>query len=268
MTKKNLATASLIVVVTLMLTGCASIINPGKRGLMWRPLSSGLDEKKTYDDGIVWHWPWNNVIEYDVQWKSYTEHVDLLTADDLHITTTVTVLIRPKPRELPQLHLEIGRSWYRQVIRPEFMTTTRDAFAKYIHNEIPEKSSQIEKDIYSSMLKRIKGKHLEIGSVAINHVDYSKIVTKAVDKKLATKHRLQEKEYETGIAKKDAEIQRIRAEGQRDAQKIIDEGLTKKYLQFKSLEVQEKLATSPNAKFYFIPLGKDGIPVIIDTGEK
>ena len=43
------------------------------------------------------------------------------------------------------------------------------------------------------------------------------------------------------------------------------EGLTKMYLQFKSLEVQQSLSNSDNSKFYFIPIGKDGLPVIIDT---
>lgn len=258
----------LLVIWVLGFTGCASFIDPGNRGLKWRPWGTGLDKEEVHEDGIVWHWPWNNVIEYNVQWNNYSENVALLTADDLHIVATVSILMRPKLDELPQLHLEIGTEWYGRVVRPEFMTVTRNSFAKYIHTEIPRKSPEIEKVIYSGMVEKLKGKHLEIDNVTIDHVMYSRIVTEAVDRKLATKQRLEEKQYETGIAEKDAEIQRIRAQGQRDAQKIIDEGLTRKYLQFKALEVQEKLSTSPNAKFYFIPLGADGLPIIIDSGGK
>lgn len=110
-------------------------------------------------------------------------------------------------------------------------------------------------------------KHIEINDIILNHIMYSPLVTRAAEKKLATLQRLEQKEYELGIAQKDAEIQRIAAAGQRDAQKIINEGLTKKYLQFEALAVQRLLSTSNNAKFYFIPIGKDGLPVIIDTGE-
>ena len=67
------------------------------------------------------------------------------------------------------------------------------------------------------------------------------------------------------IAAKDAEIQRTLAKGQFDAQKIIAAGLTSLYLQYKALEVQDKLSTSPNAKFFFVPVGKDGLPIIVDT---
>jgi hypothetical protein len=79
---------------------------------------------------------------------------------------------------------------------------------------------------------------------------------------------LEQKEYELEIAKKEAEIQIIDATGQRDAQIIIENGLSNKYLQFKALEVQEKLSNSSNSTFYFIPLGDDGLPIIIDTGDK
>ncbi len=95
---------------------------------------------------------------------------------------------------------------------------------------------------------------------------YSKAVTEATDRKLSTKQEIEQKGFEMEIAEKEAEIQRIKASGQRDAQQIIDQGLTNKYLQFKSLEVQDKLSESDNAKFFFIPIGNDGLPVIIDAG--
>lgn len=266
--KQKLMLFILGIVIFSGFTGCASIIRSGNKGLIWRPLSSGLDRNKVYDDGITWHWFWNNVIEYDIQWKSYREKIELLTADDLHIEVTVTIVLRPVQAELPQLELEVGPDYYVKLVKPELFSIVKSNLANYLHNELPEKSPQMEKEIFSAMKERLKGKHLEIDNVAIEHFDYSKIVTEAVDRKLAAKHRLGEKEFDIQIAEKDAEIQRTRARGQKDAQKIIDEGLTKKYLQFKALEVQERLSTSPNAKFYFVPLGKDGLPVIVGTDER
>ena len=68
------------------------------------------------------------------------------------------------------------------------------------------------------------------------------------------------------MSEKQAEIQRVLARGQRDAQQIINSGLTKMYLQYEALEVQDKLTTSPNTKFYFVPIGQDGLPLIVDAG--
>jgi prohibitin 1 len=49
-------------------------------------------------------------------------------------------------------------------------------------------------------------------------------------------------------AKKEAERRIIEAEGVRDANKIISQGLTDKILQFKNIEAWLKLSESPNAK--------------------
>ena len=50
-----------------------------------------------------------------------------------------------------------------------------------------------------------------------------------------------------------------------NVQQIIDAGLTPLYLHYKALELQDKLSSSTNAKFFFVPIGKDGLPIIVDT---
>lgn len=265
-TQIKLKTVLLVTTTALLLSGCAiSVVKPGYMGIKYRPLGSGLVKEKIYDDGIVWKWFWNRVFKYNVQWQTYTENVDILTQDDLHTTITVSAILRPKVDELGQLVLEIGREYYKKIVQPEFYTVTRSTFSRNEYMELSEKSPDIEKEIISELKKRLEGYHIELSKVTINHINYSKIVTEATDVKLATKQKIEQKDYEIKIAEKDAEIQRALAKGQKDAQKTIDEGLTSKYLQFKALQVQEKLTTSPNAKFYFVPLGKDGIPIIVDT---
>ena len=151
-------------------------------------------------------------------------------------------------------------------MRPEFVSLTRNIFAGHEYKTVSPKSPEIEAAVYKQLIAKIEGKHLEIDNVTIDHIQYPDVVTSAVDRKLAVEQDIQQKDYEIKIAEKQAEIQRILAKGQRDAQQIIDAGLTQKYLQYKALEVQDKLTTSPNAKFFFIPLGEDGLPVIVDTG--
>ncbi|NQT63723.1 MAG: prohibitin family protein [Candidatus Marinimicrobia bacterium] len=265
---KKLLLTSVIIIMVVTFTGCASVISPGNQGLKWRPWSSGLEMDKLYTDGIVWHYPWNNVIEYEVRWTSFPEEIQILTSDDLHMVVNVTAILRPNPAKLAQLELEVGSDYYEHLVRPKFYTITRNVMAKYEHNLLAENSIPIEEEILSQLRERMDEKYVEFDSVVLDHIMYSPLVTQATDRKLVIKQRLEQKEYELGIAEKDAEIQRIQAVGQRDAQKIIDEGLTKKYLQFKAVEAQEMLSRSGNSTFYFVPLGKDGLPVIVDTGGK
>jgi len=267
MKKKHFRVALFSIILIVVLTGCASVIQPGYKGMMWKPWGNGLRTDKIYDDGLAWKLPWNRVIKYNVQWTKNQIEISLLTSDELHVTITVSVIMRPSPKDLPLLELEIGRQYYENIVKPEFFTITRSIFANYSHKEMTVQGPKIEKDILAELKTRLKGKHIQFDNITLDHIMYSPLVTDAVDRKLATQQEIEQKDYEIEIAAKDAEIQRTLAKGQKDAEDIINQNLTQQYLQFRALEVQEKLATSPNAKFYFVPIGKDGIPLIIDAGE-
>jgi len=264
MRKKSLINSVIMIFLSVVIGGC-SVIKSGQQAMKWSPYGKGLKTEKVYKDGIVWIWPWNGMVSYNTQWQTFSENVAILTKDELHINLRVSVTLRPIESELPELELEVGQDYYNNVVKPEFVSLTRNVFSNYEYNIVSPKSPEIEAAIFAGLVESVKGKHLEFDNVTVDHIIYPTVVTSAVNRKLAVEQDIQQKDYEIEIAEKEAEIQRIRARGQRDAQKIIDSGLTRLYLQFKALEVQDKLSTSTNAKFYFIPLGKDGLPIIIDT---
>lgn len=257
----------LILFVAVTLSGC-SVVKPGHLSMKNNNWGKGLKTEKVYKDGVAWHWPWITMVDYSVQWQTYSENVAILTEDELHINLTVSVTLRPNQDELPLLELEVGGDYYNNIVRPEFISITRNVFSSYKYSVVSPKSPQIEDKIYQRLVEKTMGKHLQFDNVTVDHIEYPAIVTSAVNRKLAVEQAIEQKDYELKIAAKDAEIQRTLAKGQRDAQQIIDAGLTPLYLQYKALEVQDKLSTSTNAKFFFIPIGKDGLPIIVDAGSK
>ena len=275
--KNTLRFIVMCLVTAPWLLGCGSMVAPGKMGLKWRPMTTGLSEKPVRE-GFYSHMPWNDIFTYSVQWQSFTEKVDVLTRDDLHIQMVASVLVRPVAQELYQLQLEIGPDFYPSVIKPEFLTVVRNTMADYFLVEIPEKSPEIEVKILEGLKERIKGKHLKLDNVTINHIDFTAGMLRAIEAKLAKEQEIIQKGFELDIAAKNAEIarvrakgegdslqirakgeaeaQKIRAAGQAESQKLIDETLTPRFLQFKAFE-------SPNAKFIYVPIGKDGLPIIV-----
>ena len=265
MKNKYLKLSIYMLLFVFVLSAC-SVIKPGEMSMKNNNWAKGLKTEKIYDDGVVWHWPWTSMVKYNLQWQTYSENVAILTEDELHINLTVSVTLRPNRDELPLLELEVGGDYYNRIVRPEFVSITRNVFSGYKYSVVSPKSPIIEDEIFANLLEKVKGKHLQFDNVTVDHITYPKIVTSAVNRKLAVEQAIEQKDYELKIAAKDAEIQRTLARGQRDAQQIIDAGLTPLYLQFKALEVQDKLSTSNNAKFFFVPIGKDGIPIIVDSG--
>jgi regulator of protease activity HflC (stomatin/prohibitin superfamily) len=259
------------------------MIKPGQMAIKHIVLDEPALKNEVLPEGFYWQWPWNDMIAYDVTWQSKNESVEVLTADDLHVPTTVTVTYRPKAEELYRLHTEIGPTYYSDVISPVFVTLVRSEFAKHEHNNLARKSPEIEKEVVSKLRRALKGKPLEIDSVAIKHIRYEKRVTKSISEKLAKEQLVEQKKYELEIAKQDAEIARTQAQGRGDAIRIKAEGearaivikgkaqaeaqeeitktLTKHYLQYKAFD-------GNSTRYYFLPTGKDGLPIIINAGDE
>jgi prohibitin 1 len=267
----------ILAALLLVVEGCGTTVQPGQRGLRWRPLTEGLSSEPL-KNGFYWRAPWNDVYVYDVRWQSYTENVDALSADDLQVLIKSVIILRPIADEIHFLAQEVGADFYARVVKPEFMAAVRSVVSGYPMVTVPEKSAEIASKIQAVVLDKLKGRHLELQSIALADVDFPQIVLSAIEQKQAKEQQKEQKEFELVIAEKDAEIARrrargegdairirsegeaegfrIRAEGQAKAQQTIARTLTPEYLRF-------KLYDSPNSKLVLLP-DQLKVPILIN----
>lgn len=270
----------LLVFLLLLTEACGTSVQPGQRGLRWYPFSQGL-APQPLKDGFYWRAPWNNVYIYDVKWQSYTENIDALSADDLQVIIKGSIILRPIPEEVYFLVQEVGPDFYQRVVRPEFMAAVRSVVSGYSMVTVPERSAEIASKVQAVVVEKLKGRHLEIASIALSDVDFPQLVLQSIEQKQTKEQQKEQKEFELVIASKDAEIARIhakgegdalriraegeaesvriRASGQAKAQEIITKTLTPAYLRF-------KLYDSPNSKVILLP-DKFNAPLLINPGE-
>src|SRR5205807_46013 len=252
---------------------------PGQRGLFWRPFTEGLSPE-TLKDGYYWQAPWNSVYRYDIRWQSFTEDIDALSADDLQVLIKAAIILRPIPEELYFLAQDVGVDFYPRIVKPQFMATVRSVVSGYNMVTVPEKSAEIASKVQAVVVEKLKGRHLEIHSIALADVDFPPIVLRAIEQKQAKEQEKEQKEFELTIASKDADIARTRAKGEGDSIRIRAEGeaeglriraigqakaqetiaktLTANYLRF-------KLYDSPNSKLVLLP-DKLNAPILINPG--
>jgi regulator of protease activity HflC (stomatin/prohibitin superfamily) len=272
-------TIGLLVGVLLSLEACGNTVQPGQRGLRWYPLTEGLTTD-TLKTGFYWRAPWNNIFVYDIKWQSYTETVDALSADDFLVQLKTAIIMRPIPDEVYFLAQEIGSDFYPRIVKPELLAAVRSIVSNYPMVHVPEKSAEIASKVQAVVVEKLKGRHLEVASVAMADIELAKVVLEAVERKQAKEQEKEQKEFELIIAEKDAEIARRRAKGEGDSIRIRSEGeaeglkiraagqakaqetiaktLTQDYLRF-------KLYDSPNAKMVLLP-DKLNVPILINPG--
>jgi len=271
---------SVLVSLLLLTAACGTTVQPGHRGLFWRPFSEGLSTEPL-KDGFYWQAPWNDIYRYDIRWQSFTENIDALSADDLQVLIKAAIILRPSPEEVYFLAHEVGTEFYPRIVKPEFMAAVRSVVSGYPMVTVPEKSAEIASKVQAVVVEKLNGRHLEIHSVALADVDFPPIVLNAIEQKQAKEQQKEQKEFELVIAAKDAEIARTRAKGEGDAIRIRAEGeaeglriramgqakaqetitktLTPAYLQY-------KLYDSQNSKLILLP-DQLKTPIVINPGE-
>lgn len=247
----------------ILLAGCGSTIPSGYKGV-YRSYLGGT-RAKVYKDGFKWHWPWNDVMAYDVRWKTLLEKISILSVDDLHMDVEIGLRLRPIAGEVYELHTQIGPEYYPQVVQQPFRAIALSVLAGYKYNDIPKNAEAIQDKILGEVRRALEGKHIEFDAVELRHIEYPAAVASATNEKLATQQLMQQKEFEKKIAEADAQIRIIEAHGQQQAQAIVDSTLSPMYLQYRAIDTQRLLANSPNATFYFVPVGKEGLPIIVQT---
>ena len=166
----------------LVQAGCGTTVNPGQRGLRWYPFTEGLTNQ-TLKSGFYWRAPWNDVFTYDVRWQSYAETVDALSSDDLLVKLRAAIIMRPLPEEVYFLAQEIGPDFYPRVVKPELLAAVRSVVSNYPMVNVPEQSAEIAAKVQAVVVEKLKGRHLEVSSVALADIELAKIVLEAVERK-------------------------------------------------------------------------------------
>lgn len=207
---------------------------------------------------------WRNEVEnVDFRPQTYAESFNILTKDELNIAFRFQTIIKVEPGTVKSVVEEYaGAQFYARYIREPLRAMVRKHVQTLKSREVKEKRKEIADAVTSELKAYLKDTPFIVLSGVVGNIDYPKVVTEAVEKKLAAQQLLDEKETQREIAKKDAEIRIEEARGIAEAQKIINATLTKNYLQHEAINAQLKMAASPNHTTVYIPSGANGIPLV------
>ncbi len=257
---KLLKQSFILIIGLIFLSGCV-VIREGEVGVK-RTLGTYNDV--VYENGVKVFNPFaSRVFKISTQTENLEVGLNIPSKEGLTIFSEVSILYNIDGRKAPFLLKNIGTDYERNVILPVFRSAVSDVTARFFAKDMHSgERSTIESAIRDQMMSLMDGKGIEVEAVLLKSIQLPKSLAKAIEEKLEAEQQAQRMEFVLDQARREAEQKRIEAEGVRDAQIIIAEGLDSKILQFKSIEAFRELATSPNAKV----IVTDGdLPVIMDT---
>ncbi|MEZ4772557.1 MAG: prohibitin family protein [Bacteroidia bacterium] len=250
---------ALALAIMILLSGCM-VIRPGEVGVKSR---LGKLQNKVYEPGVVGFNPFvTQVMRLPTRTVNREVKLNLPSKEGLNVNSEISILYHIRPKMAPMVIAEVGENYEEVLILSVFRSAAADVcsrfFAKDMHSG---QRALIEKEIREHMAGMLDGRGFEIEAVLLKSISLPDGLYMAIENKLEAEQLAQRMEFELQRERLEADRKIIEAEGVRDAQKVLSEGLSEKIIQWRSLEVLQELSKSPNAKL-IITDGK--APVLID----
>jgi prohibitin 1 len=239
-------TLAVIVTAGLFLQSC-TVVRQGEVGVK---RTFGKYSDQVYTSGLRGYNPFSStIVKISSQTNNLEVQIDIPSKEGLTIRSEVSILYNVEPKQAPNLLRNVGPDYESTLILPVFRSAVSDIASKFYAKDMHSGNrADIEKAIKVLMAETTKDKGIFIESVLLKSIQLPKTLSKAIEEKLEAEQQAQRMEFVLLEAKQEAQRKRIEAEGVRDANSIIAQGLTNPILQFKNIEAWLKLSESNNAK--------------------
>ena len=195
--------------------------------------------------------------------KSGDDAMRVLTADGLEVTIDLTVLYRVLASEAPRIVVETGLDYTDKIVRPLTRTKIRDNAVYYDAVSLySSKRDEFQQRIFSSIENDFKKRGLVLEQLLVRNITLPASVKAAIELKINAEQEAQKMQFVLQKEKQEAERKRVEAQGISDYQRIINESLTERQLQYEQIKAMKELALSTNSKT--IIMGRNSTPVILD----
>ncbi len=117
----------------------------------------------------------------------------------------------------------------------------------------------------SAIYSRYQARQDAINAVIVNNQKLQVDINNENNQVVVNEIRIKQQEQLIQVEQQKAEIRVVEAKGIAQAQAIINQSLTDKYLQHEAIAAQAAMVNSPNHTTVYIPSGQNGIPLVKTT---
>ncbi len=256
--------AVLVLLVLIFGSRTFYILQPGERGVVFRPFTSGLDKENVRHPGFHIVAPWNDLHVYDVREQKAEETMDVLDRNGLQLIIDVSVRFNPIYTSIGSLHEIFGKNYINQLVVPEVRSSVRQVTGRFTAEEIySTKRAEVEQTIIYETNKVLSDNFIDMRALLIRSINLPDGIRQAIETKLTQEQEALAYQFRLDRERSEAERRRIAAEGEARANQIINQSLTNNLLRMRGIEATSELSRSPNTKVVVVGSGSDGLPLIL-----
>lgn len=195
------------------------------------------------------------------------ETAEVPSNEGLIIKLDTSLLFRLDPQKANEVFQRIGPRYVEIVVEPNLRSAIRGVTAAHTANALYTGArEEVAHKIRDELTRELSPLGISIQSVLLRDVQLPPIVRTAIEAKQQAEQEALRMSFVLDREKREAERKRIEAAGIRDFQQIVAQGISQQLLTWKGIEATEKLANSSNSKVVVIGSGRNGLPIILNTG--
>lgn len=234
---------ALVIGVGIVAGSCVSSVPTGHTGIV---TTFGNVEDYTFEAGIHFKLPWQEVINMDNRNQRATIDLKCFSSDIQEVDVTYTINYQIQKSNAQTIYKTIGTGYFNTVISPRIQEAVKSVIAKYNAENLIANREKLSAEVKEILLEKLALYNIEVLDASIENLDFSDVFTAAVEaKQVAEQTKLKTQiEQEQAIIIAEAEAQRavIEAEAAAEVKKV--EADAKLYATEKEAEANAKLAAS------------------------
>jgi len=255
----GLAVAAFIVVILLF--SSVARVESGHVGVL---TLFGRVTGEVLPEGIHLINPFKTNNEMSIRTQEIKESASVPSAEGLVMNLDTSLIFHVDPEKASDVFQKIGPNYLDVLIEPNLRAAIREATASHSANALyTGERETVARQIHDQLVSLLSPRGFMVESILLRDIQLPATLKTSIEAKqqaeqeaLAMNFRLQKETQE-------AQRKRIEAQGIRDFQQIVAQGISPQLLEWKGIEATENLAKSPNSKVVVIGNSKNGLPLIL-----
>ena len=208
--------------------------------------------------------PFKTNNEMSVRTQEIKESASVPSSEGLVMNLDTSLIYHLDPGKAADVYQKIGPAYETVLIEPNLRAAIREATASHTANALyTGEREMVAKQIYDQLGGVLGSRGFFIESILLRDIQLPATLKASIEAKQQAEQDALAMNFKLQKETQEAQSKRIEAQGIRDFQQIVAQGISPQLLEWKGIEATENLSKSPNSKVVVIGNSKNGLPLIL-----
>jgi regulator of protease activity HflC (stomatin/prohibitin superfamily) len=211
--------------------------------------------------------PFKKVNEMSVRTQALKESADVPSEEGLVMRLDTSLVFHLNPSKASYVYKDLGLNYIEAIVEPTLRSAIREATASHSANALYSSARQeVQNQIRAALQRDLAPRGIEVEDVLLRDIQLPLSLKASIELKQQAEQESLAMNFKLQKEKQEAERKRIEAQGIRDFQTTVSQGISNQLLEWKGIEATETIAKSANTKIVVIGNSKNGLPLVLGGG--